>query len=97
MVLFGLGKGLVVFQFVLSIMLIIGTIVISRQVSYIQSVNLGFDRENLIYVPLEGTLSDKYSLFKEQLLRLPGIQSVSSITSPPTSLYQRNRRRGMGR
>jgi putative ABC transport system permease protein len=79
-------KGLVVFQFVLSIMLIIGTIVISRQVSYIQSVNLGFDRENLIYVPLEGTLSDKYSLFKEQLLGLPGIQSVSSITSPPTSL-----------
>jgi putative ABC transport system permease protein len=80
-------KGLVVFQFVLSIMLIIGTIIISRQVSYIQSVNLGFDRENLIYVPLEGTLSDKYSLFKEQLLHLPGIQSVSSITQQPTSLY----------
>ncbi len=79
-------KGLVVFQFVLSIMLIIGTVVISRQVSYVQSVNLGFDRENLIYVPLEGTLSDKYSLFKERLLHLPGIQSVSSITSPPTSL-----------
>jgi putative ABC transport system permease protein len=79
-------KGLVVFQFVLSIVLIIGTIVISRQVSYIQSVNLGFDRENLIYVPLEGAMSDKYSLFKEQLLRFPGIQSVSSITSQPTSL-----------
>ncbi|HEX6891454.1 MAG TPA: ABC transporter permease [Chryseolinea sp.] len=79
-------KGLVVFQFVLSIMLIIGTIVISRQVSYIQSVNLGYDRENLIYVPLQGTLAAKYAPFKEQLLRLPGIQSVSRITQQPTSL-----------
>jgi hypothetical protein len=79
-------KGLVVFQFVLSIMLIIGTIVISRQVSYIQSVNLGYDRENLIYVPMEGALPAKYSLFKEQLLLLPGIQSVSRISQQPTSI-----------
>jgi ABC-type antimicrobial peptide transport system permease subunit len=79
-------KGLVVFQFVLSIMLIIGTIVISRQVDYIQSANLGYDRENLIYVPLEGTLPAKYTLFKEQLLRMPGIQFVSSITQQPTSI-----------
>lgn len=79
-------KGLVVFQFVLSIVLIIGTIVISRQVNYIQSANLGYDRENLIYVPLEGTLPAKYTLFKEQLLRMPGIQVVSCITQQPTSI-----------
>ena len=45
-------KGLVVFQFMLSIILIIGTIVISKQVNYIQTVNLGYDRENLLYLPL---------------------------------------------
>ncbi len=79
-------KGLVVFQFVLSILLIIGTIVVTRQVDYIQSVNLGYDRENLIYIPLEGELSGKYQLFKERSLAMPGIQSVSSITQSPTSI-----------
>ena len=60
-------KGLVVFQFVLSIVLIIGTIVISKQVNYIQSINLGYDRENLIYIPLEGDLTGKYDLFKDAI------------------------------
>jgi hypothetical protein len=41
-------KGLVVFQFVLSIILIIGTIVVSKQVNYIQTMNLGYDREILL-------------------------------------------------
>src|SRR6202044_1882105 len=57
-------KGLVVFQFVLSVVLIIGTIIISRQVSYIQSINLGFDRENMVYIPLEGNLVKNYEVFK---------------------------------
>lgn len=79
-------KGLVIFQFVLSIVLIIGTIVISKQVDYVQSVNLGYDRENLIYVPLEGELPGKFSVFKEQLSGKPGIQAVSRITQSPTSI-----------
>lgn len=79
-------KGLVVFQFVLSIVLIIGTIVISKQVNYVQSINLGYDRENLIYIPLEGDLTGKYSLFKEQSLRMHGVQTVSRITDSPTSI-----------
>ncbi|HZY36732.1 MAG TPA: ABC transporter permease [Mucilaginibacter sp.] len=57
-------KGLVVFQFFMSILLIIGTIVVSRQVSYIQTKNLGYNRENLLYVPIEGDLSGKYETFK---------------------------------
>jgi ABC-type antimicrobial peptide transport system permease subunit len=79
-------KGLIIFQFVLSIILITGTIVVSRQINYIQSKNLGFDRENLIYVPLEGDLAHKYDLFKEQALTLPGIQSVTRMTNAPTNI-----------
>ena len=79
-------KGLVIFQFVLSIILITGTIVVSRQINYIQSKNLGFDRENLIYVPLEGDLAHKYELFKEQALTMPGIQSVTRMTNAPTNI-----------
>ena len=73
-------KGLVVFQFMLSIILIIGTIVVSKQVNYIQTVNLGYDRENLLYVPLEGDLIPQYDLFKNQALQMPGIKDVTRIT-----------------
>jgi putative ABC transport system permease protein len=79
-------KGLVVFQFALSVVLITGTIVISRQMNYIQSKNLGYDKENLVYVPIEGTLLTKYNIFKEEALRLPGIQAVTRITSTPTNI-----------
>jgi len=79
-------KGLVVFQFVLSIILIISTIVVSGQIRFIQTTNLGFERENLIYVPLEGNLAGKYQLFKEKALNMPGIKVVSRISQTPTAL-----------
>jgi len=79
-------KGLVVFQFMLSIILIIGTIVVSKQVNYIQTTNLGYDRENLLYIPLEGDLTPKYELFKNQVLQMPGIKEVSRITDVPTQI-----------
>lgn len=79
-------KGLVVFQFVLSIVLIIGMIIISKQVSYVENINLGYDKENLIYVPIEGELMEKYNLFKEELLNKPGIQLVTRISQTPTQI-----------
>jgi putative ABC transport system permease protein len=81
-----LRKGLVVFQFVLSIVLITGTIIVSEQVSYVQKINLGYDRENLLYIPLEGDLNKQYSLFKQEALSAGGIQSVSLITQTPTEI-----------
>ncbi|MEO8414346.1 MAG: FtsX-like permease family protein [Ginsengibacter sp.] len=79
-------KGLVVFQFMLSIILIVGTMVVRKQVNYIQTVNLGYDRENLLYIPLEGDLISKYTLFKHQLSNMPGIKDVSRITDNPTQI-----------
>lgn len=86
---FGLGaqlfrRGLVVFQFVLSILMIVGTLVIYRQLQYIQTKNLGYDRENLIQLSTNNSkLGAKYDTFKEQLLKMQGIQSVTfSQTSP---------------
>jgi putative ABC transport system permease protein len=81
-------KGLVVFQFVLSVVLIISTIIVSRQVNFIQSINLGYDRENLVYVPLEGDLLTKYKIFKNEALKMPGIQSLTLISSTPTNIQQ---------
>ncbi len=77
-------KGLVVFQFVLSVVMIIGTMIVARQMNFIQSRNLGYDRENLIYLPIEGELKTQYEVFKSEALKMPGIQSVSVSGSRPT-------------
>jgi putative ABC transport system permease protein len=79
-------KGLVVFQFILSIVLIVCTIYISKQVNYVQHINLGFDRENLVYIPLEGELSDQYRIFKEEAMQDPGIKFITRTSDEPTDL-----------
>src|SRR5688500_11137808 len=81
-----LRKGLVVFQFVLSTVLIIGTIVVSNQVKNAQSLNLGYDRENLVYMPMEGDMSKKYELFKQEGLKMPGIKQITRISQTPTQI-----------
>jgi len=76
-------KALVVFQFALSIILILGMIVIYRQIDFIHNKNLGFAKEDLLYMPLEGELQKTYPTFKEQLLKQPGIEYVTSAQSSP--------------
>jgi putative ABC transport system permease protein len=78
-------KGLVIFQFSLSVILIVGTIVISKQVNYIQNKNLGYDRENMIFVPAEGDLLSKYEIFKDEALKMPGVKNITRITANPTN------------
>ena len=79
-------KGLVVFQFVLSIVLIISTILISRQIDYVQHADIGYNRENLLYIPIEGNLSDKLSVFNTEASNLPGVKNVSELTEAPTEM-----------
>jgi predicted permease len=76
-------KALVVFQFALSIILILGMIVIYRQIDFIHNKNLGFAKEDLLYMPLEGDLQKTYPAFREQLLKQPGIKYVTSAQSSP--------------
>jgi predicted permease len=77
-------KGLVVFQFVLSAVLIIATIVVSQQVSFIQKLNIGYDRENLVYIPAEGNLQTNFHTFKAEAKNMPGVEAVSYISNTPT-------------
>ena len=83
-------KGLVVFQFTLSIILIVGMIVIYRQMDYVQTKNIGYDRENLVYVPIEGDLIKNYGLFKEQASKMPGILTISKMRNSPTVIEHHN-------
>jgi len=79
-------KGLIVFQFTLSILLTILTIVVGKQVRYIQNRNIGFERDNLVYIPIEGSLEKQYAVFREKAAKLNGIKLISQMTSAPTSI-----------
>jgi predicted permease len=90
---FGAGASrfrrvLVVFQFVLSIFLIIGMLVVARQMHYIQTKNLGLDRENIVYVPIEGELDEpkRMETFRQELLRRPSIASATVTMSLPQNI-----------
>ncbi len=81
-------KGLIIFQFGLSIFLLIATLVVSRQADYVQNSHLGYDRENLVYIRIEGTLSnpEKYATFKQEASKLPGIALVDRSSEAPHSM-----------
>ena len=74
-----LRQGLVVFQFSLCLLLIIGTLTVYRQVAYIMAKNLGFDRESLVYLKYEGDLVQNYEAFKQDLAQVPSVQQMTLI------------------
>ncbi|NNF04462.1 MAG: FtsX-like permease family protein, partial [Rhodothermales bacterium] len=82
----GLRKGLVVLQFGLSIILIVGTITIYRQLDYIRTKDLGIDRENVAVVRLEGGIRDQYEAFKGELLQVDGIRSATTSNNNPLQI-----------
>lgn len=73
-----LRKTLVVIQFTLSVALIVSTIMISKQMRYIKSKDLGYKKNNLIFVPLNPKLRQNYDALKSQLLSNPSIKNVST-------------------
>ncbi|TAN00118.1 MAG: FtsX-like permease family protein [Chitinophagaceae bacterium] len=66
---FGFRNGLVVFQFLISILLITGTIVVWRQMKYIQNKDLGYNKEHLLVIPNSYALGKNEQIFKNEMLR----------------------------
>ncbi len=79
-------KGLVIFQFALSILFIVGMIVVSEQVSYIQTKNLGYQKNNLIYVPITGNMAGSFDVFKNKALEIHGITDISKMSQRPVEI-----------
>jgi putative ABC transport system permease protein len=80
-------KSLVVVQFTLTSVLIVGTAVIFSQVRFMKTKSLGFDREHLLYLPIEGAVAANIDGFKQELLGIPGVRSVTATTHSPTGIY----------
>ncbi len=74
-------QSLVVGQFVLSIALAISTVVIYRQLMFLQTTRLGFDKSQLLYVRLKGDLRGKALQLKNDVSQLPGVAQASVATS----------------
>lgn len=83
-----LRKGLVVFQFIMSIILIVGTLTVYQQLSYIRDKDLGVDRENVVYLALEGGVRDQFDTFQQELTNEPGVVGVARSSSNPLSIGQ---------
>ena len=75
---------LVVFQFSISIFLIIGTLVIYKQLSFIHNKDLGFTRSQMLVIKNTNLLGDQAKIFKQNLKQLPGIEDVTMSTYLPT-------------
>ncbi|MEM9919999.1 MAG: ABC transporter permease [Bacteroidota bacterium] len=85
-----LRSSLVVFQFTLSIALIISSLVVYQQLNYIQNKKLGFDKEQLLIVEDSHTLGASMASFKETLKQLPEVEQVSVSSYLPVGGYMRN-------
>lgn len=75
---------LVVFQFSISIFLIIGTIVIYRQLNYIQNKSLGFDRSQVLIIKNVNQLGSEATTLRQELKQIPSVINATSSTYTPT-------------
>jgi putative ABC transport system permease protein len=81
-----LRKSLIVFQFVISIFLIIATIVILQQLSYIRNKDLGYNKEQVVVLPVDRKISEHYDDIKKALANNPGVISVAGAYEEPTHI-----------
>ncbi len=87
----GAGSGLfrkilVIFQFTLSVILIIGTFVIFKQLLFTRNIDLGFNKEHVLYIHLRGDIKNKYYTLKEELLKNPHVTGVSATMHSPSEI-----------
>ncbi|MFA5330674.1 MAG: ABC transporter permease [Prolixibacteraceae bacterium] len=74
----GIRTGLVIFQFGLSVILIVVMLVVYKQVNFIQSRNLGYDKDQLIYFDKEGKVAENTDAFLARLKNIPGVSGTTS-------------------
>lgn len=86
----GLRSGLVVFQFTTSVVLIIGTLIIYQQMNFILDKKLGFDKDQVLMVEGTNLLNSNIQTFKERLLALSEVKSVSVSDYLPVDGTKRN-------
>jgi len=92
---FRLGSGnkifrkiLVTSQFVLTIVLITGTVVVNRQLHFVQNKSLGFNKDQLLCIKLPGELNRKFDLIKDRLQENRGVINIAGVSYPPSGILR---------
>ncbi len=81
-----LRKALVIIQFSLSVILIVSTIVINKQLFFIQNREIGYQKENIIYFEINDNFTRRYPLLKNQFLQIPEVANVSASQQLPVDV-----------
>ncbi len=84
-------KALIVFQFVISMVLLTGSLVIYNQLQFIHNKDLGFDQDKVVVVPLKNyDLLGRFETLKTELGNIPGVTSVSASSNIPGKQFNQN-------
>ncbi len=86
-----LRKSLVVFQFVLTVIMIASAIVVQRQVDFIRNKNLGYDRKSLITFIATGNVRTNFSSFRIEAEKIPGVEIISRSDNSLVQVNNQNR------
>ncbi len=78
---------IVIIQFTLAISILIGTGVIYSQLKYMQNKDLGFNKENLLYLRINENISEKFDIFKAECQQIPAVKNISRISSLPNQVW----------
>ena len=79
-------KSLIVFQFVISIFLIISTIVILQQLAYIRNKDVGYNKSNVVVLPVDHKIRPQLEALKKAMVAIPGVQSVAAANDEPINV-----------
>lgn len=72
-------KGLVIFQFVISLVLIVSVLIVYRQIEFAQNKPVGYSKENVVYFDMEGKIFENKKNFFDELRRVPGVVQAGGI------------------
>jgi ABC-type antimicrobial peptide transport system permease subunit len=72
-------KGLVTFQFFLSVVLMVAVVVVYKQIEYVQTKNLGYEKDQILTFPKEGKVAENLEAFLAEVKNIPGVVNASSL------------------
>jgi putative ABC transport system permease protein len=81
-----LRKSLIVFQFAISVLLIVSTFIMQRQLHYIQNKNLGYNRDRVLVLPLDYKTDSILAVMKQEFKANANVMSVSACANTPVSI-----------
>jgi putative ABC transport system permease protein len=79
-------RSLIIFQFIISIFLIITTVVILQQLSYIRNKDIGYNKSNIVVLPVDNKIRPQVDALKKVIRNIPGVEAVASANDEPVDV-----------